>query len=65
MWVMASRTDSLPHPTTAQLIHDARPPTSVTAVLLKTGGRRVAVFLPFIRVSLGWLGQTLPGFRAG
>ena len=65
MWVMASRSDSLSYPTTAQFIHDARPPTSVTTVLLKTGGHRVAVFLPFIRVSLVWLGQTLPGFRAG
>ena len=65
MWVMASRSDSLSYPTTAQFVHDARPPTSVTTVLLKTGGHRVAVFLPYIRQSLVWLGQTLPGFRAG
>jgi S-formylglutathione hydrolase FrmB len=65
MWVMTSRTDSLAYPTTAQFIHDARPPTSVTTVLLKTGGHRVDVFRPYVRTSLIWLGQTLPGFRAG
>jgi S-formylglutathione hydrolase FrmB len=63
MWVMASRSDSLSYPTTAQFIHDARPPLSVSTVLLKSGGHRVAVFLPYIRQSLVWLGQTLPGFR--
>ena len=64
MWIMASRSDSLAYPTTAQFIHDARPPTSVTSVLLKTGGHRIDVFLPFVRTSLLWLGQTLPGFSA-
>ena len=63
MWVMASRSDSLSFPTTAEVIRYARPPMSVTSVLLKTGGHRVAIFLPYIRSSLAWLGQTLPGFR--
>ncbi len=63
MWVMASRSDSLSFPTTAEVIRYARPPMSVTSVLLKTGGHRVAIFLPYIRTSLTWLGQTLPGFR--
>jgi S-formylglutathione hydrolase FrmB len=63
MWVMASRTDSLAYPTTAQFLHEVRPPLSVTTVLLKSGGHRVSVFMPFLRTSLSWLGQTLPGFR--
>lgn len=63
MWVMASRTDSLVYPTTAQFLNEVRPPLSVTTVLLKTGGHRVSVFMPFLRTSLSWLGQTLPGFR--
>jgi S-formylglutathione hydrolase FrmB len=63
MWVMASRSDSLSYPTTAEVLRYARPPMSVTSVLLKTGGHRVAIFLPFIRSSLIWLGQALPGFR--
>ena len=64
MWVMASRTDSLSWPTTAEVLRYARPPMSVASVLLKTGGHRDSVFQPFVRTSLIWLGQTLPGFRA-
>ena len=63
MWVMASRSDSLAYPTTAQFLLGARPPLSVTTVLVKSGGHRVDLFLPFVQQSLAWLGQTLPGFR--
>lgn len=63
MWVMASKSDSLAYPTTAQFLHEARPPLSVTTVMLKTGGHRVSVFLPYVPQSLTWLGQSLPGFR--
>lgn len=63
MWIMASRADSLSYPTTAEFIHEARPPLSVTTVLLQTGGHRMNVFEPYIRESLIWLGQTVPGFR--
>lgn len=62
VWAFASRQDSLAYPTTARFVAAARPPLSVTAVIVPTGGHRTDVYAPHIPDALAWLARTLRGF---
>ena len=63
MWVLTSREDPLSYPTTSRFLSVARAPLDITAVVLKHGGHRDAVFEPFVPEAIRWLSQTLPGFH--
>lgn len=63
LWVFVSRQDREAYPTTARFLRAARPPLSITSVVVPQGGHRPAVFEPYVGQSLVWLGATLPGFR--
>lgn len=64
LWVLTSKGDPISYPSSMRLLKQARPPMSVTADVLPTGGHRAAVFVPRIPRALTWLGTELPGFRA-
>lgn len=64
MWVLTTKADGLSYPTTAAFLKNVRPPLSVTTVILKSGGHRLSVFIPYVPEALTWLGSSLPGFRA-
>lgn len=63
LWVFASRQDHLAYPTTSRFLLAAKPPLSITSVIVPEGGHRPAVFEPYSGKALAWLAQTLPGFR--
>ncbi|GGL92051.1 alpha/beta hydrolase [Nakamurella endophytica] len=65
LWVQTSPADPLSYGSTTQLLHDARPPLSVTAEILPDAGHRLGVWNPLIPGALQWLGQVAPGFRPG
>lgn len=65
LWVQTSKADPMSYGTAEQLLATARPPLSVTAVVLPNAGHRLAVWIPLIPQSLQWLGNTVPGFRPG
>ncbi len=63
LWIFASRQDHAAYPTTSRFLRAARPPLSITSVIVPEGGHRAAVFDPYVSTALAWLGQTLPGFH--
>lgn len=63
MWVLSSREDHRSYPTTAHFLRSARPPLSITSIVLAAGGHRPSVYEPYSSTALAWLGATLPGFR--
>lgn len=64
LWIFASRQDHAAYPTTSRFLRAARPPLSISSVLVPEGGHRPAVFEPYVGTALVWLGQTLPGFHS-
>jgi enterochelin esterase-like enzyme len=62
IWLLTSKADPVSYGTTEALLSDAKPPLSVTAVVLANGGHRLSVFLPFVPTALDWLGSNVPGF---
>lgn len=63
LWVFVSRQDHEAYPTTSRFLRAARPPLSISAVVVPVGGHRPAVFEPYSGQALAWLAQTLPGFH--
>lgn len=63
LWVFVSRQDREAYPTTSRFLRAARPPLSISSVVVPEGGHRPAVFEPYVGQALTWLGVTLPGFR--
>lgn len=62
LWVQTSAADPLSYSTTRQFLAVARPPTSVTADVLRNAGHRLSVWVALIPQTLQWLGSTAPGF---
>jgi S-formylglutathione hydrolase FrmB len=63
MWIQSSKRDGYSYPQTVAFLRAVRPPLSVTADLLKTGGHRVTLWASELPNALRWLAGSLPGFR--
>jgi enterochelin esterase-like enzyme len=64
LWLLTSKADPVSYATTEALLSQAKPPLSVTAVVLNNGGHRASVWLPFVPTTFDWLGSNIPGFAA-
>ena len=62
LWLLTSKADPISYGTTKALLSQAKPPLSVTAVVLTNGGHRTSVWLPFVPKTFQWLGSNIPGF---
>jgi len=63
LWVETSRADPLSYASSTALLQAARPPLSVTAIVLRNAGHRIGIWQGLLPEALRWLGATLPGFR--
>ncbi len=63
IWLFASREDAVSYRTTAAFLRAVRPPLTVQAVVVPTGGHRFSVFQSYIPTCLQWLGANDPAFR--
>jgi len=64
MWVMTAKDDKHAYPATEAFLAAAKPPLSVTAYILASGGHRVGEIPPLIPRVMSWLSSSLPGFHA-
>lgn len=64
LWVQTSAADTVSYGTTRQFLATVKPPTSVTADVLRNAGHRLSVWEALIPQTLQWLGKTAPGFKA-
>ena len=62
IWMLASKQDALSYPTSSAALDAVRSPTSLTAVMLPTGGHRGDIWIPKIPSTFMWLGRAAPGF---
>jgi Putative esterase len=62
MWLETSHKDRLSYPSSTRLIKAARPPFSVTAVVLASAGHRISLWRGLLPSALAWLGRDVPGF---
>ncbi|MET3805387.1 enterochelin esterase-like enzyme [Nakamurella sp. UYEF19] len=62
LWILTSKQDPVSFGTTNELLKSAKPPLSITADVLQTGGHRTSVWTPLLPKSLVWLGANVPGF---
>ncbi|WP_168581465.1 alpha/beta hydrolase [Gephyromycinifex aptenodytis] len=62
LWVLSSVPDKLANPQSTALTAATRPPASVTATVLPTGGHRSEVWTPYFPSALAWLGSNASGF---
>jgi S-formylglutathione hydrolase FrmB len=63
LWVQTSHSDPLSYPSASQLLKQARPPLSVTSLVLAHAGHRVSLWQGLLPQTLTWLGTNIPGFR--
>ena len=63
LWTLSSAQDSLSYPTSHRAVSAVRAPTSMTSLMLPTGGHRFAVWMPRVPMAFAWLGESLPGFH--
>ncbi len=63
LWVQTSHADPISYPSAARLLAEARPPLSVTSMVLDHAGHRVSLWRGLIPQTLAWLGADIPGFR--
>jgi hypothetical protein len=63
IWMETSHLDPISYRSSAAFLHDARPPLSIRAVVLRNAGHRIGVWQTLLPESLQWLGSALPGFR--
>ena len=64
LWVETSHSDPISYPSTSLLLKQARPPLSVTSVVLAHAGHRLSLWQGLLPQSLSWLGANIPGFAA-
>ncbi|HET9649492.1 MAG TPA: alpha/beta hydrolase-fold protein, partial [Microlunatus sp.] len=65
LWLETSHADALSYSSSARLLHTARPPMAVNAVVLQQAGHRTSVWKAVLPTALLWLGHNIPGFRPG
>jgi len=63
LWVQTSHADPLSYASSMALLHAARAPTAVHAVILRNAGHRMGVWTALFPEALKWLGRTGQGFR--
>jgi len=64
LWILAAKGDHNSYSSTERFLAAVRPPTSVTAEILPTGGHRISVFLPYVPMAIRWLATNSPGFTS-
>ena len=65
LWLEASHADELSYSSIAGLLHTAKPPMAIDAVVLQDAGHRISVWKALLPTALAWLGNNIPGFRPG
>jgi S-formylglutathione hydrolase FrmB len=62
MWVETSHVDPVSYTSSTALLKAAKPPLSVTQVVLQNAGHRIGVWQGLLPSALRWLGSNVPGF---
>jgi hypothetical protein len=62
MWLETSHADALSYGSSAQLMKAARPPLSVTSLVMEHAGHRIGVWKSLLPKALAGLGHVAPGF---
>jgi enterochelin esterase-like enzyme len=63
MWVETSHADPVSYQSASELLKEARPPLSMTDIVLQNAGHRIGVWQGLLPTALAWLGSSLPGFH--
>lgn len=64
LWVETSHSDPISYPSASLLLKQAKPPLSVTSVVLAHAGHRMSLWQGLLPQALAWLGANVPGFAA-
>jgi enterochelin esterase-like enzyme len=64
LWVETSHSDPVSYPSASLLLKQAKPPLSVTSVVLAHAGHRISLWQGMLPQALVWLGANIPGFAA-
>ena len=62
LWVETSHSDPISYPSASMLLKQAKPPLSVTSVVLAHAGHRLSLWQGELPQVMSWLGQNIPGF---
>jgi enterochelin esterase-like enzyme len=63
LWVETSHSDPISYPSASLLLQQAKPPLSVTSVVLAHAGHRMSLWQGLLPQALAWLGSNIPGFK--
>ncbi len=62
VWMETSPLDHVSYRSSTALLHAARAPTSLTAIVLADAGHRTGIWQQLLPTALAWLGAQVPGF---
>ncbi|HET9655472.1 MAG TPA: alpha/beta hydrolase-fold protein [Kineosporiaceae bacterium] len=62
LWVQTSHSDPISYPSSSKLLAAARPPLSVTSVVLAHAGHRLSLWQDLLPQVFQWLGSNIHGF---
>lgn len=63
IWLETSHADRDSYPSSAAFLRAVKPPTAVTATVLRNAGHRMSIWVDLLPEALTWLGSDIPGFR--